>query len=139
MNKQYKQLSRFTLALTSAALFIVTANSFAHGLGQRIGLKSPEVVRNDLRVMGLQATKVTLVGNKAKVTVRINGKLADVEMNRRTGQVRVVKAAPAVLKLIKQRAPRVILQQPRATVTPVKVPVKPPVRRLQPKKPATPR
>jgi hypothetical protein len=93
---------------------IVGTNPFRETLADenfcpRIGLKSEAVVRNDLKQIGLHVTDITLVGEMAAVRIPVKGKAANIEVDRRTGTVRIIEASPIQRQFIKSRVPKVQL------------------------------
>jgi hypothetical protein len=85
----------------------------------RIGPKSEAVVRNDLRVLGLPARRVKLSGNTAKAQIPVQGEMASIEIDRRTGSVRIIEASPRVRQVLESRVPRVQLIKEPVRVSPI--------------------
>lgn len=83
--------------------------SFNGKLRPHIGLKSEEVVRNELKQMGLSATEIILLGDAAKARISVQGEAADIKINRQTGTVEITKASPTARQLIESRVPKIQL------------------------------
>jgi len=94
--------------LAGGSLFTISYAA-TNGSGQlrpRIGLKSEAVVHNDLKQMGLASTDVTIVGEVAKARVPINGEMANIEIDRQTGTIRILHASPTARQFIESRVPK---------------------------------
>jgi hypothetical protein len=111
-----KHENRPTITMLTLAMAILAGGSdftityaATNGSSQvrpRIGLKSEAVVHNDLKQMGLASTDVTILGEMAKARVPINGEMANIEIDRQTGTIRILQASPTARQFIESRVPQ---------------------------------
>lgn len=92
-------------------------DNFSGQIKPRIGLKSEAVVRNDLVQLGLSVNEIQLVGEIAKARIPVKGEVANIQIDRRTGTVRIIEAAPIARQLIESRIPKLqLLTMPKLAV-----------------------
>lgn len=97
---------------TSFALVLgwFSFTAIAHdGIEPRIGLQSPEVIKQSLRQMGIKNAKVQLRGNHAIVRIQDNGRAAIVRYGRMEGRMKILQADTALRRKLLRLIPRQIL------------------------------
>lgn len=95
-------------------LALLAAPAAAQEIKPRIGPKSEEVIRHELRQSGLQVGKVELRGETAVVDVTVAGKQAVLEMNRTDGRTAVLRGDHAARAQIIRQLRRQITTGPVA-------------------------
>lgn len=84
--------------LTQAS--VAFAHDAEHKIQEYTGLKSPEVIVNDMRLRGIEVSDITLKGRQAEVTTLINGQSIKWQVHRQTGaltQISGAVLAPGIL------------------------------------------
>lgn len=78
----------------------------------RIGLKSEQVLRNDLRQMGFDEVEVVNFERTARVRVRVEGGEGVLQIDRKIGTIEIMEASPAVRRSLTERIPEIHLRRP---------------------------
>jgi hypothetical protein len=89
-------------------LFLVAASGPTladdlQGIRDELTGKSDEVIRNDLRQLGFPNGVVRSRGRVARVSLRIDGRAAELEVDRFDGSIRIVSASPEARRIIENR------------------------------------
>lgn len=107
----------FTAALAAVGLTAAgqAAPTLAHDMEPRIGLRSEPVIRQELKLLGINAQAVQVKGNRARVKVRVDGQPAELVYDRLGGDARVVGNDPKVRNLLERKL------KPTGIVVPPKV------------------
>lgn len=83
---------------------VVAGPSYAHEhIQNRVGIKSEVVLRNDLRQMGFDVSRIDMGGTRASAVVTIDGSPAILILDRMGGGAAVVAAPPAIRPLLQDR------------------------------------
>lgn len=113
-----RSITELVAAATLAALLggvfhaeAATAQQRDTVIDPQIGLKSEEVLLNDLRQMGLPDAEILDLGETARIRVRVEAGTALLDVDRTTGMIEIEQAEPEVRRALEQRVPNVHLRR----------------------------
>ena len=75
------------LILTSSAVY---SHEHDMKIEQRIGLKSEEVIKNELRLMGVDLSQITIDGANAEISGKLRDQAIRIKIDRITGEMRQI-------------------------------------------------
>ena len=76
---------RTLILIVSALGMSLVAHAHGEKIEQRTGLKSAEVIKNELRLQGLDVSSVQIQGQTANIVATVSGEPLQLRMNRMTG------------------------------------------------------
>lgn len=108
MPKSKLKPSVFSLLL-AGLLFAAPANGNGADIEPRIGLKSEAVLLNDLQQLGLPDVRIIEMGESARVRVSVEDGSGMIEVDRKSGAIRITEGSNAVREALQRKIPSVHL------------------------------
>lgn len=92
------------LLMISALVLTTAAAAKADDAPHHVGLKSEDVIANDLRQLNLRASRIEMEGPFARVTTTIDGRTETLRIDRVTGHIERMQGALLRPGLLLERA-----------------------------------